>query len=89
MSFSHHESFEESEARARLLDQFLNKAQQSFQDGRLNRKDEGELAFAIATDPENQVVIIKFGKPVAWVGMPKRQALELAALLTEHAASLK
>lgn len=39
---------EETEAKARLADQFLGKAQQNFSEGRLNRNDEGDLSFAIA-----------------------------------------
>ncbi len=87
MSMSHH-SADSDAAKDRLIDQILGKAQQHFQDGRLNRQDEGDLSFAIAADPKNQVVIITFGKPVAWVGMPKRQALALAAMLTEKCQEL-
>lgn len=82
---SHHES---DEAQKRLVDQILNRARKSFPDGPLNRTDEGELAFAVAADPKNRVVLIHFGKPVTWCGMAKKQALELSNLLREKANEL-
>ena len=88
MSFSHHESPEESEIKSRLLDQFLNRARPDFPDGPISRTDEGQLAFAIAADKTQQVVLIHFGKRVAWVGMSKKEALQLAQLLTDRAAEL-
>ncbi len=89
MSLSHHESFEEIEAKSKLLDQFLHRAKETFPEGRLNRQDQGELAYAVATDPVNQVVIINFGKPVVWVGLPKNELLALVELLTEKAKELR
>lgn len=83
---SHHEGMSEPEQR--FFDQVLKKTRPAFPDGPLNRTDEGELAFAVATDPVSRVVLIHFGKPVVWCGMAKKQALELSALLKEHAESL-
>ena len=87
MSMSHH-SAEEQEAQSRLLQQFLNKAQEHHSDGRLNRQDEGDLAFAVAADPRNQVILIDFGKPVKWCGMNTKQARMLAQLLLDKADEL-
>lgn len=84
MSTAHHGSPEQHEIKRRLLDQFLQRA-----GGKLHKSDEGELAFAIAHDTRNQIVVIKFGKPVDWIGLPKKEALQLANLLIEHAAELK
>jgi len=89
MSTSHHASppGDDSNTR-RFIDQVMGRAQQHFSEGRIHKKDEGDLAFAIAADKTNSVVLIHFGKPVQWIGMPKEQALQLAALLTEKASEL-
>jgi hypothetical protein len=51
--------------------------------GELDKSDEGEIAFGVAS--HRGKVIINFGKPVAWLGMDARQAASLAALLIQHA----
>lgn len=58
--------------------------------GRLNERDEGEIAFAIAADPERKKVLIDFGpKPVAFLGMTKAQAIELGQLLIRRAGEIE
>lgn len=52
--------------------------------GRITPTDEGGIQFAVAS--KGNVVIIDFGKPVVWVGMPPDQARGLAELLIKHAA---
>jgi hypothetical protein len=54
-----------------------------YPDGKLNATDEGALQIAVFTEDGN--VIINFGKPVNWVGMPPDQARALAALLVAQA----
>lgn len=51
--------------------------------GKLNKSDEGAIQLGIAH--EKGKVIIQFGTPVAWLGMPPREALEFANLIVEHA----
>ena len=46
--------------------------------GKLNPDDEGEIRIAIAHDPHNRTVVIDFGKPVAWIGLPPQHAREFA-----------
>jgi hypothetical protein len=48
----------------------------------------GELAYAVAVDPQAQIVIIHFGKPVDWIGFSRKDALMLATTLTEKANQL-
>ena len=55
-----------------------------FPDGQLNSEDEGEIVFAIASTPNNRI-ILHFGKSVAWVGMKPDEARSLAALLEYRA----
>lgn len=54
-----------------------------YPDGKLNADDAGALAYAVGV--ENGKVIMRFPKPVAWVGFNGDQALELAAALIKHA----
>lgn len=61
----------------------------TFSEGRLDRSDEGDLVMAIAADKKAGIVRVDFGKPVAWLGMPRAQALGLADSLREKAAMLK
>ena len=89
MSMSHHQSMEEVEAQRRLVDQIMGKASTEFSEGRLNRNDEGDLALAVAHDPQNNVVLIHFGKPVAWVGLNRKQTEGLISMLQDHASQIK
>lgn len=88
MSNQHHSSPEELEAKARMLDEFLGKSVPSFPRGRLNPDDLGELSFAIALDVNKRAVIIRYAKPVDWVGLDKQSALRMAELLKEKAEQL-
>lgn len=57
-----------------------------FPEGRMNSEDEGQLRMAIANNGKE--VIVKFGKPVAWLGLPPKEARELAKLLERHAGAI-
>jgi hypothetical protein len=58
-----------------------------FPEGKLNANDEGEIAIAIAADPETGRVIIDFGpEPVAWIGFSPEQAVDLAQTLLKKAS---
>lgn len=87
MSVSHHSSSEE-ENRKRLLDQFLNRAAPAFPGGHLNSDDQGELAFAVAVDLRRNIVVIRFGKPIDWIGLRKPEVIALAKMLQEKADQL-
>lgn len=54
-----------------------------FPHGKLNGSDEGGIRFAIGEDGGN--VVINFGTPVAWLGMPPEQAVTLALALIAKA----
>lgn len=54
-----------------------------FPEGKVSPDDEGEIRLAVAhTD---KVVVVKFGKPIAWIAMEPASVRKLAALLIEHA----
>ena len=54
-----------------------------FPRGKIDSSDEGELQFGIAAAKGN--VIINFGKPVVWIGVPPEMAREMAASLLKNA----
>jgi hypothetical protein len=56
--------------------------------GKLTETDEGEIAFGVAADKSLGKVIINFGKPTAWVGMDREQAIALADSLRQKADDL-
>ena len=66
MSMSHHG---DSETMRRFLDQMDGKAKREYPKGRMGHEDDGALAFAIAADRVHNTVVIRFGKPVEWIGL--------------------
>lgn len=57
-----------------------------FPDGKIHETDEGEIRLAVTHHEGN--VVINFGTPVAWLGFPKEQALQLALVIAKHASEL-
>lgn len=57
--------------------------------GKLDKSDDGGLRMAIAADKRNSIVRVDFGKPVAWLGLDKATALDLAKRLRWHAEKLE
>lgn len=88
MGLSHHGSSAE-EAKDRFISEMLNKAKPSFPQGRVHESDRGETAFAIAADPRRGIVIIRFTKPVDWLGLGVKECRDLAAHLTDKANLLE
>lgn len=72
----------------RYKKQVNGEAERSYSNGRKGANDDGDLAFVIASDRDEQIVKIDFGKPVAFIGMPPQQAVELAQMLIRHARSI-
>ena len=69
----------------RLLEQFEGKAKREYSAGRIAPDDDGDIAFGIAADPQHKRVIVRFGKPVEWIGFPPEQAIALAEMLIAKA----
>lgn len=55
--------------------------------GHLTPDDEGEIVFRIAH--KDGVIVVDFGKPVVWIGLPPDGAREFAALLVKHAEEIE
>lgn len=60
-----------------------------FPQGKMHASDEGGLKLAVAHDPAHGTVVIDFGTPVVWLGLPPDRARHLAALLIQHADELE
>lgn len=58
-----------------------------FPRGRLTPQDEGGIRFAVGS--KDGVVVVDFGKPVAWLGMPPSDARALAESLLKHADAVE
>lgn len=67
----------------RQLSEAMRKLMGEFPDGKLNPDDSGAVAMAVGV--ENSRVVLRFPKPVAWVGMTGDEAFELAQMLLRHA----
>ncbi len=52
----------------------------------LHRTDQGELRMAVTV--EKNSVILAFGKPIAWIGMSRVEAIEFADLIKRRATEL-
>jgi hypothetical protein len=58
-----------------------------FPEGKITPKDEGEIKIAVTV--KNNIVILAFGAPVAWMGFQKEQAKGLAKLLSDKAETIE
>lgn len=57
--------------------------------GRIGPEDDGDLAMAVAVDRPHKVIILRFGKPVEWIGLNVEHAEAVVNMLTEKIAELK
>lgn len=55
----------------------------NFPRGKITEEDEGELQLAVGT--LGGEVIVHFGKPVKWIGMPPQDARQLAVFIMNRA----
>lgn len=60
-----------------------------YPDGKISPSDEGELKIAISHSAQKQVVLIRFGIPVDWIGVRAPEARHLAQLLLSRAEMLE
>lgn len=55
-------------------------------EGKLRPDDEGDIQLAIGH--EKGCVVINFGSPVAWIGLPPDHAIQLVAAVNHHLEEL-
>ncbi len=89
MTFNHHGDHEQLEAMRRFGEQIDGTTRRQYPAGRMGAEDDGELAYAIATDDKYHTIVIRFGKPVEWVGLGLKEATELRDQLTERLHALR
>ena len=65
------------------LHEAMRKLFGEYPEGRLNDEDSGAVAMAVGV--ESGRVVLRFPKPVAWIGMTGDEAFELAQVLLRHA----
>jgi hypothetical protein len=59
----------------------------TFPMGKVHDTDEGALKVGVAYDKINGIVVVNFGKPTAWVGMPPENAIDFAKTILRHAGA--
>jgi len=70
-------------------DQLRGEAVRKWPGGRMGGDDDGQLAYAIATDKPRGAIMIKFPKQVEWLGLDVQSATTLRDQLTERILELR
>ena len=93
MGSSHHgdprNEREVHELRKRFLDQVAGNAMREWSAGLMGAEDDGDLAYAITTDVRKGVIVIRYGKPVEWIGLGIKEAEQLRDELSERLRELR
>ena len=71
-----------------FLMQVLGQMPPQYPAGKLSEDDQGELALAVALDRKSRTIIIRFPKPIDWMGFGKQDALALGQKLVDLANQL-
>lgn len=56
--------------------------------GRISGDDEGQTATAMAVDHQNKTLIIRYFKPIVWVGYGPDEAMQYLMMLAKHVSQL-
>ena len=86
---SHHESAEEQAVRRLFLEQATGGAVREYPAGRMGADDEGAIAIAMAVDPVHRTIVLRYAKPVHWVGLALNDAEQLRHMLSKKIEELK
>jgi hypothetical protein len=93
MGLSHHgdprSEIELHNLRKRFLQQMDGTSQRQYSAGRMGAEDDGDLAYAITTDMRHRSIVLRFGKPVEWIGLGVTEAEQLRDQLTERLLELR
>lgn len=57
--------------------------------GRISGDDEGQAPMAIALDEESNTVILRFAKPMTWIGWGMSEVEQMVMLLAKHLSQMK
>lgn len=58
-----------------------------FPNGKINDYDDGEIAVKVGC--QNNIIVIEFGTPIQWFGMPKKHAQVFIEILKKYLNELK
>ncbi len=72
-----------------FMQQISGSKNRSWPQGRISGEDDGATAYAIAADPQRKLVLIKFTKPMDWLGLGIEEAKALRDKLTEKINELQ
>lgn len=61
----------------------------TYSEGKIHPNDEGDIAFRIAADPERNVIVLEFAKPVLWIALPPALAKQLSETIARHLEELR
>lgn len=87
MSVPHHG--EQPELIKRFMEQATGTAKRQYPSGRMGAEDDGDLTYAMANDDRHKTIVIRFAKPVQWIGLDLKSAEELRDQLTERILALR
>ncbi len=73
----------------RLKEQIEGTARRAYPHGRMGAEDDGELSYMLSTDQKHGTIVVRFGKPVEWIGLDLKAAVELRDNLTERIMALR
>lgn len=85
---SHH-SAKEMEAQRLFLQQAIGEPHREYPAGRMGADDDGAIAIAIAVDPKHRTIVLRYAKPVHWVGMALNDAEQLRHMLSRKIEELR
>ena len=57
--------------------------------GQLHDGDDGATLMAVGVDEANGIIIVDFGKPLIWVGLPPAEARAFAETLMQRADEIE
>lgn len=78
MSVPHHgDSERQRDLTARFIEQVTGTGGRQYPGGRMGADDDGDLTYAIAADKRHKTVVIRFAKPVEWIGLDAESAQQL------------
>ena len=69
----------------RLMQQLDGTARREYPRGRMGHQDDGALSYAVTADHGHGTVVIRFGKPVEWIGLHPDDVAKLVEALVKRA----
>ena len=88
MSLSHHGD-DQFDKMQRLIDQINGTARREYPRGRMGAEDDGSLSYMMSSDTARSTIIIRFGKPVEWIGLGIEDAEHLRDELDKRLLELR